>query len=483
MSGRRVVVQAPDERGLRAVTVDGAPAGSAWSLRDLRRQLRRAGLPPDTDLADRASVTWRGADGTLWPDRTLRRRATIALLVAGLLVSALLLADIGMVDALGALTFSGRLTGMLLVLAGAVQAVAAAAVFDFWGKRTLRYSGALVLLGVLIAVGTEALLMAVWFQEREWTPYLPVFLALSLWSVWAAWTVWRARAWKGIPYPRSFTAGVAATAVLASANFAYSAVYQPHAALFHFKVQATFGTPKRDPERPVIYLPVKLHVANDGAVPAYVLNSAYLVYGRESVFDGKKTVVEQKKWRADTEGRADVELHVQPTGYQVINSGPVVPVDSWVAPGADYSTERVVQIPTDAPYDLVMATVSVTFMRGDRGKVDDELRYPVFSWKQKTDRFFDCAAVKCLDYVLYHARVRHNNNIINVTRRPRYINTYRSFGAPNSGIAVLISPRDSKGHVSADAESSERYGVDQYDSAVTEIPFATLLDPGRSPAP
>lgn len=55
--------------------------------------------------------------------------------------------------------------------------------------------------------------------------------------------------------------------------------------------------------------------------------------------------------------------------------------------------------------------------------------------------------------------------------------------APNSGIDVLISPRDSKGHVSADAESSERYGVDRYDSAVTEIPFATLLDAARSQAP
>ncbi|MGO4462911.1 hypothetical protein AB4039_37375 [Streptomyces sp. M-16] len=93
MSTHRVVVQAPDPRGLRAVTVDGVPAGSAWSRRDLRRQLRRAGLPPGMDLEDRASVTRRGAHGTVWPDRTGRRRATIALLTAGLLVSALLLAD------------------------------------------------------------------------------------------------------------------------------------------------------------------------------------------------------------------------------------------------------------------------------------------------------------------------------------------------------------------------------------------------------
>nr|WSX47904.1 hypothetical protein OG409_02420 [Streptomyces sp. NBC_00974] len=161
MSTRRVVVHAPDERGLSAVSIDGVSVGSAWSRRDLRRQLRRAGLPSDVDLEDRASITWRGADGTTWPDRAGHRRGTIALLAAGLLASMLLLAHTGVVDAMGALTFSGRLTGVLLVLSGAVQGVAAAAVFDSWGKRTLRYSGALVLLGVLIAVATEALLLTV----------------------------------------------------------------------------------------------------------------------------------------------------------------------------------------------------------------------------------------------------------------------------------------------------------------------------------
>ncbi|MER6026224.1 hypothetical protein [Streptomyces sp. NPDC001851] len=476
MSRRRVVVDAPDKRGLRAVTIDGEPAGSAWSRRDLRRQLRHAGLPPDMDLENRACVSWRGADSASWPDRTGRRRATIALLVAGLLVSALLLADIGMVDALGALTFSGRLGGMLFVLAGAVQAVAAAAVFDFWGKRTLRHSGALVLVGVFIAVATEGLLLAVWFEEREWTPYLPVFLALSLWALWAGWTVWQERAWKGIPHPRSITAAVAATVLLAAANFAYSAVYQPHAALSHYKVEAFFGKPRKDPKMPVTYLPVKLHVANDGAVPAYVLNSAYWVEGRYSLFDGKKTTLDQREWRADAEAGVDTELYVQPTAYRTINSGPVVLAGAWIAPGTDFTTERVVQIPADAKYDIITAKMSAIFLRGDRGKIDPALVTPIFSWHEKRERLFNCSPAPCPDYVAYHARVHNDNNIINVTRRPRYVTSNRWLGPQGSGITAVISSFNSRGRLSAHTESYETYGVDQYVSGVTQIPFASLLE-------
>ncbi|MEW2416941.1 hypothetical protein AB0953_24875 [Streptomyces sp. NPDC046866] len=473
MNTRRVVVEAPDERGLRAVTVNGKPAGSAWSLRDLRKQLRRAGVPADTDLADRARVAWRGADSSTWPDRAGRRRATIAVLSGGLLVSAFLLARIGMVDAVGALTFSGRLAGMLFVLAGALQVVAAAAVFDFWGKRAMPYSGAVVLVGVLVTWATEALLLTVWFQEREWTPYLPAFLALSAWALWAAWAVRQERAWQGIPHPKSFTAGVVATAVLASANFVYSSVYQPSTALFHFKVEAKFGTPSKDPNRPLVYLPVKLRVANDGAVPAYVLDSFYGVWGRESAFDAKKTELDQNTWRTDMVAQVDTELHVQPTRFTLIGTGPVVAEGSWIAPGTDFITDRVIQIPTGKDYDLTMTKMTAIFMRGDRAKIDAKYYVPIYSWNEKPGRYFECPT-PCNDYVMHFGRVRHNNNIINVTRRPRYIASTRWIGKTESGLRHQISPLDSRGRLSTDVESADRYGVDQYDSGFTTIPYTEL---------
>ncbi|WP_328926734.1 hypothetical protein OG429_20455 [Streptomyces sp. NBC_00190] len=41
----QVIVHAPDGRGLREVGVAGETVGRAWSPRDLRRVLRRAGVP------------------------------------------------------------------------------------------------------------------------------------------------------------------------------------------------------------------------------------------------------------------------------------------------------------------------------------------------------------------------------------------------------------------------------------------------------
>ncbi|MFD2123198.1 hypothetical protein ACFSNO_33340 [Streptomyces cirratus] len=63
-----------------------------------------------------------------------------------------------------------------------------------------------------------------------------------------------------------------------------------------------------------------------------------------------------------------------------------------MAAGTDFTTERVVQIPTDARYDLVSAAMSVIFMRGDRGKIGPEFVNPIYSWRQKSERFFDCSA-------------------------------------------------------------------------------------------
>ncbi|MFC4503247.1 MULTISPECIES: hypothetical protein [Streptomyces] len=133
----------------------GEVVGSAWSLGELRRMLSRLGCPEDMDLEDTALVCWRGGDSGTWPDRGWRRRATIVLMAAGLLASTLLNVVIGWPDASGALTFAQRMTGVLFVLSGLVQGVAAVTVFDYWGRRQFGISGAVVLLGVIIALATD----------------------------------------------------------------------------------------------------------------------------------------------------------------------------------------------------------------------------------------------------------------------------------------------------------------------------------------
>ncbi|MEU3405325.1 hypothetical protein ABZ766_15485 [Streptomyces sp. NPDC006670] len=473
----RVVVHPPDGRGLRAVTVDGSPAGSAWSPRDLRNQLRRAGLPKETDLADRARVTWRGGGMDTWPDRPWRRRCVIALVAAGLLASMVLLVDVGWVDVFGALTFAGRITGGLFVAAGAVQGVAAAAAFDFWGKRVSRYSGALVLVGVFIAVATECAFLVLWFQKREFTPYVPVFFAISLWAVWALCVLWRHQPWKGLPHPKSFTVGLTTTAVVAVANFAYSTVYQPAAARLTFSMDVTFGKPVPDRVLPVVHLPVTVRTTNTGTVPAYVLAAGYRVAGRISTFDKSRTQFEEKQWRTAAEGPVDTELHVLPTGYQTLNIGPAIGPGLMLNPGETRESMATVQIPDDAKYDQVSGAAGIVLLRADKGRVGDEFGNPVFSWQQKKDPFFDCAPKQCPDYVMHLGRYHYNNNLMNVTRRPRYLSSYRVLNENSGQSYISVTSYNAKGKLSNRPDSQDSSGITGLQLGTTVIPFAAVLPP------
>ncbi|MFF3721720.1 hypothetical protein ACFYYM_05025 [Streptomyces erythrochromogenes] len=473
-----VVVHPPDIRGLRAVTVDGSPAGSAWSLRDLRTQLCRAGLPGDMDLADRSRVIWREGGSDMWPDRAWRRRTVIAVMTAGLLASMVLLVDVGRVDAFGGLTFAGRITGFVFMFAGAVQGVAAAAAFDYWGKRKLRYSGALVLVGVLIAVATESVFLFMWAQEREYTPYLRAFVPISLWALWALWVLWRQRPWEGIPHPKGFTVGLSATALLASANFAYSAIYQPAATNLTFDIKFTYGKASLDPRNPIIYLPVEMHIKNTGTVPAYVMMAGFRVAGRTSEYDKEKGVLEQGEWRTDAELNIDTEMHVKTTRYRTLLMGPFITPGLRINPGDTRGQRTMVQIPKDANYDAIASAVGVILLRADRGRVDSTFTEPIYSWKEGTDRFFDCPAGGCKDYVMHHGRLRFNNNLINVTRRPRHVSAFKELSERGPSSSVVISSFNSDGKLSKEEESVERAGISSLITGANVIPFATLLAPG-----
>lgn len=477
-----MVVHPPDSRGLRAVTVNGEPAGSAWSVRDLRKQLHRAGLPKDMDLADRTTVTWREGGRDTWPDRLWRRRGIIALMAAGLLSSMILLVDVGRVDALGALTFAGRITGFLFVFAGAAQGLAAAAVFDYWGKRTLAYSGALVLVGVLIALATEGVFLFLWFQQREYTRYVPAFFAISLWTLWALWAVRSQQPWKGIPHPKRFTAGLTATAILAIANFAYSTVYQPAAANLTFSIDATFGKPVPDLVRPVIHLPVEMTIRNTGTVPAYVLAAGYRVSGRTSEFEKDRAKFDQKEWRKAAEWSIDTELHVDPIGYQSLNVGPILTPGLMLYPGDTRGSRAVVQIPKDANYDLIVTGVGISLLRADRAKIGAEFAVPAFSWNQQDPRFYECNPSPCPDYVMHHGRLRYSNNLLNVTRRPRYISSVRMLGENGAESDMFVSSYNAEGKFSRKQESLDRFGITGVLSGGAMTPFAALL-PARTPQP
>jgi hypothetical protein len=271
-----VVVEAPDGRGLRAVRVRGETVGRIWSLRGLRRLLRRAGLPRDFDLDDPGRVHWL-ADRSCWPDRPWRRRAAGVLTALGLLTSAAVLFYVGMTDAFNALAYGGRVVGVVFVAAALVEMVAVLAVCDYLGKRVARYSGAAVLVGVGTVTVTNLMFLITQIQGRSYTPFLWLWIGLVLWAAWALWTLTRQRAWHGIPYPKSIALSVAVSGVIGIASLTYSQMYVPYSTPVKIPFSVSFGDPALSVDGAALHIPAHVEFRNAGSVRIYVVGTMWTV--------------------------------------------------------------------------------------------------------------------------------------------------------------------------------------------------------------
>jgi hypothetical protein len=430
------------------------------------------------DLGDPASICWRGGDSGTWPDRAWRRRAITVLMMAGLLASTALSAVVGWPDATGALTFAQRMTGVLFVLSGLVQGVAALAVLDYWGRRQARPSGAVVLLGVLIALATTSLLLFMWLEEMEYTPYLLVFAPLWCWSVWALCLLVREKSWKGVPHPKKFAAGVVVTALLTAVSLAYSTMYQPSAAPMHFALKAEFGKSQADHKFPFVHVPLTLYMKNTGGIPVYIINDAYTVRGRIAEYSRQGADL-MTQWRESVgrrgEPTGEAERYVGELTYTTISSGQFYDPGNWLDVGQEYALKRVVQIPKSNGYDTVSVELKISYMRKDRGKLDvEEFGFPHPSWDRRDRRYY-CSPVVCGGQLFYHGSLRHNNNLVNVTRKPRYVTAVWS---PNGRFISSISSFHFEvgrvGYQREEKRELERYGAARA-RAGAEVPIAELL--------
>ncbi|MET9787808.1 hypothetical protein [Streptomyces canus] len=466
-----VIVEPPNERGLRAITINEKTVGYAWSLRQLRKILKRLGYPEEMDLDDQVSVYWRGGGSGTWPDRAWRRRAKITLMMAGLLGCMALLVNVGMPDAFRALTFAQRITGCLFILSGVIQGVAAFVTLDYWGIRRLRFSGAFVTLGVMIGITTNSFFLFMWFQEREYTRYVIAFIALEVWALWALLVVVHEKPWTGIPHPKKFAAGVFATALIATVNFAYSAMYQPSSVPTLLEMEVKFGKSQRDPSAPFIHLPVKFHVKNVGAVGVYFIGTDYEVLGRSAEYSST-TAKEMKDWRKAAEAGEDYDIYAPHAKYVTIKTGQIWEQGYWLDAGEQANWEYMVELPKYASYDAVAAAMSVNLMRRDRGRIDtDEFSTPHFSW-DKEDRYY-CPSKGCGEYILYRGRVQHNNNVINVTRKPRYVAATWSWDSTDYFISSYNFGRKEDFDEGETSRERDRYGLISL-SANAMVPFAAL---------
>ncbi|MFD5892240.1 hypothetical protein ACFWHQ_40730 [Streptomyces sp. NPDC060334] len=448
------------------------------------------------NLNDRTSIRWLGGGSDSWPDHAGRRHAVMALMVGGLLGSMVLLITIGIPDALGALNFASRLSGFMFVVAGLVQCVAALTALDYWGKRELRYSGAVVLVGVFIAFAIYAILLIVWLDETEFTPYTLGFIPLWCWSLWAIWLLARERVWQGIPHPKGFAIGVTITTLLAATNLAHSAVYKPTSNAMVIHLNVSFGTPTLDHKRSIVHLPVTLHAKNPGSVGAYITSDRYVVQGRSARYsETSKTLIDWKK--AITTN--DVARFVGPPELTTISTGPFSGAGTWLEPSEEFRSMKVVQIPANAQYDSIEGHIYMNVMRRDRAKADENEFVKVhYSWDPKPgDKF--CPAKGCSsEYAAHHAQLRHTSNIINVTHKPRYILARWWANKTSSSFDTYVTTYDfrreldinkfgSEGEVGlrkgGEAERLElkekeqdRYGMMSV-STIAAVPFAGMLEP------
>ncbi|MFE5772057.1 hypothetical protein ACFQ7O_27255 [Streptomyces sp. NPDC056485] len=470
----KVVVKPPDSRGLREVTVGGIPVGAAWSLRDLRRILRRAGFPRDVDLNDPSIVRWREAGSTTWPHRA-RRLVTLVVMVAGFLGSMALFAYIGLDDAFNALTFAGRVTGALFVAAGAVEGAAALAALDYWAKRKGRYSGAVSLGGSLIALAVSSLLVFVWHDEMEFPPLVPMIFAVWVWAAWTTALLHKQRAWHEIPSPKGVAIGVALTVAFTGANFVYSAMYQPSAMQPFITTEVKFGVSKI--EGSTIHLPVDFRVRNSGKVPVYVLETIFWVRGETAEFTQTERPPEKRK--TDAWQSRDTDLYRTPPESKLISTGWWVAPGSWLEPGAEFSTVKIAQMPRSAHFDLVRANANALILRRDRAAMSTGEFAASRSLSFTNDQYgIEGCPEQCNTTTTHFAEVRHNNTITNVTREPRYVTSWMTVNRDgiNSSIGAGIGAHNQP------ADEGERYGLTYQQSVDVATPFAALSNPSLSPS-
>ncbi|MEU3776243.1 hypothetical protein AB0F11_24140 [Streptomyces sp. NPDC032472] len=452
----QVIVHAPDGRGLREVSLAGQVVGWAWSLRDLRRVLRRAGVGPEVDLGNPGLVRWR-ADPGLWPDKAWVRRTGGCFMAVGLLVSAAVLSRVGLWDVMGALTFGGRVMGAVFLTGALLEVAAAAAVVDFWGKRRMRYSGPAVVLGVVVAAVTSLMLLVLQWEGGYRRGWLWLWAALATWCCWAGWALTRQKAWRGVPHPRRFALGVALSGLVGAASLAYSSMYSPYVAPPKVPFGATFGKPSPNAAHTSLYVPVRLTFRNDGPASIHVVGTLWSATLWPSAYTATGT--DFGAWESELGNGWDSYRHERSTGAsRVLAAGRISGPGDRLDPGDDFSRDVVVEVPAKGPADgRVEIYAIISFIRADRGKLANSYRDSAeYSWNTESDAHEHrldppgWLAEPGDEFFRYRARIYRSSAIMRITQAPDWAAMWWVIPKENGATPYM------EVHIARDADSQER---------------------------
>ncbi|MCM1966376.1 hypothetical protein [Streptomyces sp. G1] len=456
-----VSVGPPDDLGLRKVLIDSAHVGDARSARDLRKILDRAGVTVD----GHHDIQWLGGDCSVWPDRPVRRLTIGLLMVFGFLATACPLFRIGMSDSGDALTYGGRIAGVTVVAAALMELAAAAAAVDYWGKRRWRYSGVVVLAGVIIALLCGICLLLLQIGER-FTGYTVIGIALCIWSSVALVGLIRLRAWKGLRNPKTIAIGAIISTLLAGANLAYSQIYLPYVRTPLIESGAEFKESSLQKGSNQLHVTIHLRVKNAGQVPVYILDSKYWVHG----------------------GPANNSADAKPGAFTLIYDGAfVTPVGSVLNPGEEVAQDVVIEIkdPEKLKYEAIRAQTEVYVIRKDRMKMPTSYeRSGIGGTKLAAEAKKEKGYPADTQY-RYRSQISNSSEILNVTRGRQQITVFRVDNGEWPRVVVDVSPPNDRIEFDpvnpyANEKNINRYGLSPVRGTTAETPYLELLEKARA---
>ncbi|MEU1707878.1 hypothetical protein ABZ478_21240 [Streptomyces sp. NPDC005706] len=385
----------------------------------------------------------------------------MALSLLVLLLTTTVLGCFGVADLESALNFPGRVTGAALIVAAIITFLGAAAVVDHWIWRCFPYSGAVALVGAVVALLSNVLLLVGILKDGDSTVYLAVFCALTAGSVGAVFAVWRTSV--VIPAPKRVAATLIVTSMIAVGNFGYQSLYMPSQREADPVIKLITGPPVKSRDGKAFSVPVNITMENHSEVAFYVLGDIFHAMAQRVPLSTKDRLRQQ--WRDDSvqwpyfEGANPLsrrEIH-QPG--QLVEAQPWMPYGRWIDAGGSFSARMVLQLPMNTPYDQVTFYASASLARKDRMSVKD-LNFAGYSWQRGTNTpgwvSNEKEKKKEWDSLVFRGTIHESNAIDEHTRDRRTLCVYWRFGTHGADIMEAVtSPH---GNASS-TETQFRYGI------------------------
>jgi hypothetical protein len=363
----------------------------------------------------------------------------------------------GAQDFVGALAYTGRLTGVLFIFAGFVMVLGALAVIDHWLWRGFAYSGLVALFGTVTAFVFNALLIIATWRDGDSKLYLALWWILAAGSLVASYLVYRT---VEIPTPKHVAAAVIVTSVIPIASFGYNQLYLPYQRLASpvIRIDMT-GRPVKKADGNGFAVPVTVTLENRSDVGFYLLGAQLVVKGHKVPLSGSDR---RAQWRRDAQAETENEI----SRWEVNEPGQLVEAihwmspGQWVDPGARFVTTRFVELPINTPYDQISTVAVANFARKDRlGLQNEEVKQ--YSWLGY-DEVDKLLRGNHDDYVIWRGRIYENNAIANHTRDPRYVTMWWEFRDSGAYMGDIIERKGKAGRKLTGDETYEmnsRYGL------------------------